>query len=399
MASDEKEWCAVREAGLPSVRRSVTVGLLRLLAAVVLGACTHPVRFRAVTQPVAVDSRPAKHPANPPYPDPLGSATWVSAEDVAFSGAGGITIANLRTGATRTLDQKAYLVYGDGKGRLVFASPEGLGVVEPDGSHRLILLREELGGTTGEVPEEGTLPRVEGLAWSPEGGRLAVLVQARSPASFVVARSIVMVVDPSRSRSGRVVFTRSGLDGMVRCVGWLDPGRLWVYHSDYLEPDDDEGWATNRLEPLPTASAVAVDASGTVEGELLARWPWYVRISAVGQKGVVATVNYPTGSLVEPGAAIFSLLERREVMSVPAGLWPLAVPGSGSGYLALRIRDGEEDLVYVRGDTADLVAGSTTSPFNCSAEVGYWCRGWYVSGDGRWVLRVNDDRLVVYGLR
>jgi len=324
------------------VQRSATVGLLVLLAAVVLSACTHPVRFHVVTQAVAEDNRPAKHPANPPYPDPEGSATWVSGDDVAFSSVAGITIANLRTGATRTVDRKAYLVYGDGKGRLAFASPEGLGVVEPDGSHRLILPRAELGGAAGEVPEESTLPRVEGLAWSPEGDRLAVLVQARSSVSLAVDQSIVMVVDPSRSGSGRVVFTRDGLDGMVRCVGWLDPDRLWVYHNDYLEPESDEAWVANPPKPLPTASVLAVRVSGGGEGELLARWPWYVRISAVGQKGVVATVHYPTGSLVEPGPAIFSLLERREVMSVPAGLWPLAVPGQGGGYFALQIRDGDE---------------------------------------------------------
>lgn len=69
----------------------------------------------------------------------------------------------------------------------------------------------------------------------------------------------------------------------------------------------------HRATPGTTASVVAVRVSGAGEGELLARWPWYVRISAVGQKGVVATVHYPTGSLVEPGPAIFSLLERREV--------------------------------------------------------------------------------------
>ena len=62
----------MREAGLPSVQRSATVGLLVLLAAVVLSACTHPVRFHVVTQAVAGEARPAKHPANPPLSRPGG---------------------------------------------------------------------------------------------------------------------------------------------------------------------------------------------------------------------------------------------------------------------------------------------------------------------------------------
>ncbi len=100
----------VREAGFLPIARSTTVCLVTLLAVTVWSACAHSVRFHVVTQLVAEDNRPAKHPANPPSPDSEGSATWVSAEDVAFSSAAGITIANLRTGATRTVDQKAYLV-------------------------------------------------------------------------------------------------------------------------------------------------------------------------------------------------------------------------------------------------------------------------------------------------
>ncbi len=350
--------------------------------------------------------RPANQPWSPNFPaEPFGSrsATWVSLREVAYTSASGVSILNTESGTFKRFEDQAYLLSANQEGVLAAATSRGLVILRQDGTSLVGPTYEDLGRIVGLEPETadpaGHIPVMDGLAWSPTGHKLAVLVQARSTVSLVDARSVVAVLDAANPSSFRVYFERDGLAGRVRLVAWLDEDTLLVFHNDYLEPEDDRAWATlpDPIIPPPTATMEAVDLrQRRGAGKVLLVVPWHSRVSVAETSAaglVLGVFQSPAGPNVTPAGGSFLTLPSGEALeAIPELVRPLTAPDAQGGYLALR--NGNELVAIRRGRV--FLAGRVNASLLRMPLAGHWTLGLCPNPDGTRVAEIGQERVRVF---
>ncbi len=366
------------------------------------------------TWSIAEGDRLAQNPWSPEFPSaPFGASfvAWVSDREVAYSSDYGVSILDVESGTTRRLGQPAYLLSSNQNGLIACASATGLTLARADGTSETVLGYEELSRLVGLAPistdvatsgSPSGIPVLEVMAWSPAGDRLALLVQRRSTVSLTDASSSVVVIGIEDSLP-RLCLQRDGLDGRIRLVGWLDQDRLVIFHNDYLEPDDDYGWANADIPvtPTPTASVDILDLAGPgglpgAPVKLLAL-PWHSRVSLMSATAdgqvVLGIFQSPLGSRVAPRAGSFVLLPAGKTIGViPEGLRPLTAPDAEGRYLAVT-PDGV--LGAVHGKTF-FKAGATSDSLAVVPGAGHWTFGLCASADGTKIVEAGRDRIRVF---